>query len=123
MWLFKGKLDGFFENLMVNEFKRDVWYEDVSVVIIDFDGDGDKDLYIVSGGSVVWELDKVLEDWFYLNNGGMEFWCILIFLFYINVSVVKVVDFNGDGFEDIFVGVRLIFGFYGLFFYSFLLIN
>ncbi len=123
MRLLKGKPDGSFENLMVNEFKRDARYEDVSAATIDFDGDGDKDLYIASGGSVARELDKVLEDRLYLNNGGMEFRRIPISLPHTNASVVKVADFNGDGFEDIFVGARSIPGSYGLSPYSFLLTN
>lgn len=121
--LLKGKADGSFENLTINEFKRDARYEDVSAATIDFDGDGDKDLYIASGGSIARELDKVLEDRLYLNNGGMEFRRIPISLPHTNASVVKVADFDEDGYEDIFVGARSIPGSYGLSPYSFLLTN
>ena len=121
--LLKGKADGSFENLTINEFKRDARYEDVSVATIDFDGDGDKDLYIASGGSIARELDKVLEDRIYLNNGGMEFRRIPLSLPHTNASVVKVADFDQDGFEDIFVGARSIPGSYGLSPYGFLLTN
>lgn len=123
MCLLQGQVDGLFQNLEVDVFICDVGYEDVSFVVIDFDVDGDLDFYVVSGGGVAKELEKVLEDWLYFNNGNMDFCCVQFFLFYINGSVVVVVDFNKDGYEDIFVGVCLILGFYGLFFYSFILIN
>lgn len=121
--LLQGKKDGSFENLKVEDFSRDNRYEDVSVATIDFDGDGDKDLYIASGGSVSKELDKVLEDRLYLNNGGMNFLRIPLSLPHTNASIVAVADFDKDGFEDIFVGARSIPGSYGLSPYSFVLKN
>ncbi|MEZ4986078.1 MAG: VCBS repeat-containing protein [Saprospiraceae bacterium] len=121
--LLKGKKDGTFENVAVADFTKDARYEDVSVASIDFDGDGDRDLYVTSGGSIAKELDKVLEDRIYLNNGGMEFRRIPLSLPHTNGSVVAVADMDGDGFEDIFVGARSIPGSYGLSPYSFLLKN
>ncbi len=121
--LLKGKNDGSFDNLPVGDFTKDARYEDVSAATIDFDGDGDKDIYIVSGGSIARELDKVLEDRIYLNNGGMDFQRIPLSLPHTNGSVVAVADYNQDGYEDIFVGARSIPGFYGLSPYSFLLTN
>lgn len=121
--LLKGKSDGSFDNLPVDDFTRDARYEDVSAATLDFDGDGDRDLYIVSGGGAAQELDKVLEDRLYLNNGGMDFRRIPLSLPHTNGSVVAVADFNQDGYDDIFVGARSIPGFYGLSPYSFLLSN
>ena len=123
MRLLKGKGNGSFENIEVDAFTQDARYEDVSVVTIDFDGDGDRDIYVASGGSVAKELDKVLEDRLYLNNGNMDFRRIPVSLPHTNGSVVRVADFNKDGFEDIFVGARSIPGSYGLSPYSFLLKN
>ncbi|WP_367388118.1 VCBS repeat-containing protein [Lewinella sp. LCG006] len=121
--LLRGRKDGSFENLEVDDFTRDARHEDVSVATIDFDGDGDKDLYIASGGSVSKELDKVLEDRIYLNNGGMKFLRIPLSLPHTNASVVAVADFDKDGYEDIFIGARSIPGSYGLSPYSFVLKN
>lgn len=121
--LLKGKPDGSFDNLEVEDFSRDSRYEDVSAATIDFDGDGDKDIYIASGGSVARELDKVLEDRLYLNNGNMDFRRIPLSLPHTNASVVTVADYNQDGFEDIFVGARSVPGSYGLSPYSFVLTN
>lgn len=123
MRLLKGNADGAFENLEVSDFGRDARYEDVSMATIDFDGDGDRDLYVASGGSIAKELDKTLEDRLYLNNGNMEFRRIPLSLPHTNASVVRVVDFDQDGYEDIFVGARSIPGSYGLSPYSFILKN
>ena len=121
--LLKGKKDGTFDKLEIADFTRDARYEDVSAAAIDFDGDGDKDIYIASGGSNARELDKVLEDRIYLNNGQMDFRRIPLSLPHTNASVVAVADYNKDGFEDVFVGARSIPGSYGLSPYSFVLTN
>ena len=121
--LLQGKKDGTFDNLPASDFTKDARYEDVSAATIDFDGDGDKDIYLASGGSIARELDKVLEDRIYLNNGGMDFRRIPLSLPHTNASVVAVADFNQDGYDDIFVGARSIPQSYGLSPYSFLLTN
>ncbi len=123
MRLLKGQADGGFENLDVSDFGRDARYEDVSIATIDFDADGDRDIYVTSGGGVAQELDKTLEDRLYLNNGNMEFRRIPLSLPHTNGSVVRVTDFDKDGYEDIFVGARSIPGSYGLSPYSFILKN
>ncbi|MEM1215748.1 MAG: VCBS repeat-containing protein, partial [Bacteroidota bacterium] len=122
-YLLKGRTDGSFERIKVSAFINDARYEDVSAATIDFDGDGDRDLYIASGGSAANELDKLLEDRLYLNNGNMDFRRIPISLPHTNASVIAVEDFDGDGFEDMFVGARSIPNSYGLSPYSFLLKN
>lgn len=121
--LLKGRRDGSFENISVSAFMRDARYEDASFATIDFDGDGDLDLYIASGGGAAKELDKALEDRLYLNNGNMDFQRVPLSLPHTNASVVAVADFDGDGYEDIFVGARSMPGYYGLSPYSFLLKN
>jgi len=120
--LYFGTQSGDFKKQDVPDFKTDAKYEDVDAVFFDFDKDGDLDLYVVSGGSDVKELDKLLEDRLYLNDGGNLF-RVPLSLPHTNGSTVSVSDFDGDGYEDIFVGARSIPKSYGLSPYSFLLKN
>jgi len=118
-----GQKRGRYKKQMVKAFETDAKYEDVSAAFIDFDGDGDQDIYMVSGGNDFNELNKLLEDRLYLNNGNGDFRRIPLSLPHTNGSVVAVSDFDKDGYEDIFVGARSIPGSYGLSPYSFILKN
>jgi hypothetical protein len=118
-----GNGKGSFVEKETQAFKLDDKFEDTDAATIDFDGDGDRDLYVVSGGSDAKEMDKILEDRIYLNNGKGVFKRIPISLPHTNGSCIAVADVDGDGFEDIFVGARSIPGSYGLSPYSFLLKN
>lgn len=120
--LFFGTKTGSFERQETPDFKSDAKYEDVDAEFFDFDKDGDLDLYVVSGGSDVKELDKLLEDRLYLNDKG-KFFRVPLSLPHTNGSTVSTADFDGDGYSDIFVGARSIPGSYGLSPYSFLLKN
>ena len=121
--IFLGKSDGSFTLKKTPDFIADAKYEDVDAALIDFDGDGDKDIYVVSGGNEAKELDKTLEDRIYMNNGNGDFRRIPISLPHTNGSCIAIADYDGDGFEDIFVGSRSIPGNYGLSPYSFILRN
>ena len=121
--LLLGATDGSFTNAKVPSFSGDARYEDVAAALIDFDKDGDKDIYVVSGGNDELELNKLLEDRLYLNNGGGDFRRIPLSLPHTNGSCVTVGDFDQDGYEDLFIGARSIPGSYGLSPYSFVLRN
>ena len=111
-------------SLRANEdFRVDAKYEDVSAATIDFDNDGDTDLYVSSGGNQNTELDKLLEDRIYLNDGKGNLKCIPISLPHTNGGSVAVDDYDGDGYDDIFIGARSIPFSYGLSPYSFILKN
>ena len=113
-----------FENKSDNtDFKRDAKYEDVAAAAIDFDKDGDLDLYVVSGGNDEKELDKGIEDRLYLNDGKGNLKRAPMSLPHTNGSTVAVGDFDKDGFDDLFIGARSMPTLYGLSPYSFVLRN
>ena len=112
-----------FKKIKNVDFDRDTKYEDVDAATIDIDGDGDLDLYVVSGGGVHKELSKELEDRLYLNDGKGNLNRLPVSLPHTNGGSVSVGDYDGDGFDDLFVGGRSMPGYYGLSPFSFILRN
>ncbi len=106
---------GDFSATSVAAFEMDARSEDVGAALFDADGDGDLDLYVVSGGSDFAQGDGDLADRLYLNDGtgtmtrsnglsaGAE-----------SNSVVAAADYDLDGDQDLFVGGRLVPSQYGL---------
>lgn len=121
--IFLGSKRGNFSMVSNPDFETDKNFEDVDVALFDFDADGDKDLYVVSGGGENMEMDPNLSDRIYLNQGNGKFKRIKLGLPFTNGSSVSVTDLNNDGFDDLFVGSRSIPGSYGLSPYSFILLN
>ncbi len=115
--------NGFIEQKGNIDFKRDAKYEDVDAAVLDFDKDGDLDLYVISGGNDEKELDKQLEDRLYLNDGKGNLKRLPLSLPHTNGSSIAVGDFDKDGYDDLFIGARSIPASYGLSPFSFVLRN
>jgi hypothetical protein len=121
--LYIGNKAGSFTFRKTIDFELDGKYEDIDAASLDFDNDGDKDLYVVSGGNDNRETDKINEDRVYMNNGNGIFKRIPISLPHTNGGNIAIADYDNDGYQDLFVGARSMPGFYGLSPYSFILKN
>ncbi|MBI5915456.1 MAG: VCBS repeat-containing protein [Bacteroidetes bacterium] len=106
------------------DFEEDFLCEDVDAVFFDADGDGDNDLFVVSGGAEYREGAEQLRSRLYLNDGQGHFtkstttaWPA------VNGACAVPADFNNDGALDLFLGSRSVPGSYGLPPKSFIFLN
>ncbi len=108
--------DGTFQARDQAAFDADRLSEDLGAELFDADGDGDLDLYVVSGGSEFSDAAPALQDRLYLNDGRGGYRKAEESLPPMAVSGARVAphDFDADGDVDLFVGGRVVPWRYGL---------
>jgi enediyne biosynthesis protein E4 len=115
--LFLQNASGGFAPKNVAAFEKDKECEDVDALFFDADGDGDLDLYVVSGTNELSNASSGLRDRLYFNDGKGNFTAgtqLLPSGRFEHTSCVRASDFDGDGDLDLFVGVRMKSGLYGV---------
>ena len=123
--LFIQTTDGKFTRSKSNPWAVDKESEDLGALFFDLDGDGDKDLYVTSGGSEFKQGNKLLKDRIYINDGLGNFSKNNSATpnVYESTQTVKASDIDADGDLDLFIGTRLISGKYTFPATSYILIN
>lgn len=123
--LFLGKDDGTFIAGNNDGWSSDSTFEDTSSTFFDADGDGDNDLYVVSGGSEFVPGAPLYQDRLYVNDGKGVFNRAITALPAETSSggVVAAADYDKDGDVDLFVGGRHSPSNYGIIPGSFVLQN
>lgn len=108
--LFIQQADGSFNRTNEKLFEKDSVSEDMASLFFDADGDGDFDLYVCSGGNEFSNVSTALIDRLYINDGRGTFTKsdqVLPTSKFESSSTVRASDYDGDGDQDLFVGIRL----------------
>lgn len=99
---------GEFKPLVVPAFEADKTFESLGSVFFDVEGDGDLDLYVVSGGNEFNPSSKYYQDRLYLNHGDGQFEKSTdrIPQIITSGSKVRATDYDHDGDVDLIIGGR-----------------
>lgn len=89
------------------DLQADAGSEDTDALFFDMEGDGDQDLYVVSGGYEFETNDPLLQDHLYRNDGKGNFTKAKLPEMYSSGSCVRAADVDSDGDQDLFVGGRI----------------
>ncbi len=107
--------DGEFQTVSVVDSARDAQCEDMGLLLLDADQDGDRDLYVVSGGVEAIDQPDLWQDRLYMNDGKGHFTRAAdgtLPEITSSGGPVTASDFDADGDLDLFVGGRLVAGQY-----------
>lgn len=111
--LFIQDADGHFTSNQLGLFQQDAKSEDVNQVFFDADNDLDMDLLVVSGGNE-FSNGEPLKPRFYINESGSFFYQKSEFEnISINASVVRTIDLENDGDNDVIIGSNVLQGNFG----------
>ncbi len=100
-----------FQNITSAALEQDKAYEDMEAIFFDLEGDGDMDLYVVSGGNEYEEFSSLYSDRIYTNDGNGNFSRIempVLTTYPKSGRTVTAIDFDRDGDQDLVVGNRII---------------
>lgn len=97
-----------FQALALKDLETDKMHEDVDAAFFDVEGDGDLDLYVVSGGNSEAPESPAYQDRLYINDGKgiLARASDRIPAFFESGSCVRPQDIDKDGDIDLFVGGR-----------------
>ncbi len=110
--LFVQDKNGNFQNQSNSTWEADKIHEDMESVFFDAEGDGDLDLYVVSGGNASNANSTNYQDRLYLNDGKGNFSKGKLPTINSSGACVATFDYDADGDLDIFVGGRSVPGKY-----------
>ena len=100
-----------FSKLSISDFEKDAHYEDMESLFVDVDGDGDKDLIVLSGGNEFEAQSVQYENRYYRNDGNGQFARIsnaqIGWGQKENSKTIVAIDYDKDGDKDILIGNRV----------------
>jgi hypothetical protein len=116
--LYIQQKSGGFAQSNVSLLEYDKKSEDTDCIFFDANGDGLLDLYVASGGVEFSSSSPELLDRLYLNQGRGQLnksdQLLPLTTSFESTGTVVAEDYDGDGDQDLFVGVRLIPSLYGV---------